>query len=573
MKKNIKLISFAAAALLAVSPVLSSSVVQAADVPVTVTNGSSAPATTQNQELQLALNVNNINSIANNSEASSLSVALSSNYGNPMAKSVQVYNASDVKDGSLVSGAKAVDKLQAGKSYVVVASDVTLSGLTANGKYTFNGKQVTADTYGNITSGYTVVSKAFTTPDTSLTGTPYFVEGNNVVTSGNVTLTQNSVNGVVSAIQAKYGVKLDGSATAEWTNLKQDVENALKAANITPDAQGNFTSAANFTVTVNASANNLKTASMVVTVTPAQSATDYSANPVIKYNNVNYDHTQNITLADNAPFNNVNVNGTVDKAAIQSAFTATVSTKDQNTLPVTVDTSKVNTSVPGNYPVTVTATNANGKTTVLTFQLTVGVKGATYKTTNDVATVYSFNGNTVTATTDQIAKGKLIPTFTTKTVNGTSYTEINSANSNQWVESSVLEASASKPATTTEKGVKKTVMATSVAYDKNGKRTGKKYYAFKSITIVNKVVKINGKTYYKVANKDEYVRVVNITGTKRTLKHNAYVYATSTRRANKKVLKKGKKVTTYGGSYKFRNGKTYYRIGKGKQYVRTSNFR
>ncbi|AZR14603.1 hypothetical protein CEE77_00530 [Lactobacillus crispatus] len=36
---------------------------------------------------------------------------------------------------------------------------------------------------------------------------------------------------------------------------------------------------------------------------------------------------------------------------------------------------------------------------------------------------------------------------------------------------------------------------------------------------------------------------------------------------------KGSTVTTYGGSYKFKNGKRYYRIGgPAKQYVRTSNF-
>ena len=50
--KKIKLVSAAAAALLAVSPLISSTV-SAADISVNVTNGATAPATTSNQELKL----------------------------------------------------------------------------------------------------------------------------------------------------------------------------------------------------------------------------------------------------------------------------------------------------------------------------------------------------------------------------------------------------------------------------------------------------------------------------------------------------------------------------------------
>ena len=48
---------------------------------------------------------------------------------------------------------------------------------------------------------------------------------------------------------------------------------------------------------------------------------------------------------------------------------------------------------------------------------------------------------------------------------------------------------------------------------------------------------------------------------------------TSIKLANKKVLKKGSTVTTYGSSFKFANGKRYYRVGKGKQYVPVANFK
>ena len=56
--------------------------------------------------------------------------------------------------------------------------------------------------------------------------------------------------------------------------------------------------------------------------------------------------------------------------------------------------------------------------------------------------------------------------------------------------------------------------------------------------------------------------------------HNAYVYKASKKRANKVTLEKGTEVTTYGGTYTFKNGKQYYKIGNNtdKTYVKASNF-
>ena len=72
----------------------------------------------------------------------------------------------------------------------------------------------------------------------------------------------------------------------------------------------------------------------------------------------------------------------------------------------------------------------------------------------------------------------------------------------------------------------------------------------------------------------KFINAANIDGTKRTLKHNAYVYKSSKKRANKVVLKKGTEVVTYGGAYTFKNGKQYYKIGNNtdKTYVKVSNF-
>ena len=133
---------------------------------------------------------------------------------------------------------------------------------------------------------------------------------------------------------------------------------------------------------------------------------------------------------------------------------------------------------------------------------------------------------------------------------------------------------------TEEKGVDKTIMHNAYYYDKDGQRVGKgKITRYETVSVVEKTVSINGQSYYKLANttidgKDVYVNADNIDGTKRTLKHNAYVYASSKKRANKQVLKKGTEVTTYGAPYTFKNGKKYYKINndKVKTYVKASNF-
>ena len=127
--------------------------------------------------------------------------------------------------------------------------------------------------------------------------------------------------------------------------------------------------------------------------------------------------------------------------------------------------------------------------------------------------------------------------------------------------------------------VSKTIMHNAYYYDKNGKRVGTdKATRYDSVTVSPKTTTINGKAYYQVVENgkavDKYINAGNIDGTKRTLKHNAYVYKTSKKRANKVVLKKGDTVTTYGASYKFKNGKRYYKIGNNtdKTYVKVANF-
>ena len=132
---------------------------------------------------------------------------------------------------------------------------------------------------------------------------------------------------------------------------------------------------------------------------------------------------------------------------------------------------------------------------------------------------------------------------------------------------------------TTVPSQSKTVMHNAYFYDKNGKRVGSdKVTRYNSATVAMSTTTINGKAYYEVIENGKatgkFINAANIDGTKRTLKHNAYVYKSSKKRANKVVLKKGETVVTYGGAYTFKNGKQYYKIGNNtdKTYVKASNF-
>ena len=125
----------------------------------------------------------------------------------------------------------------------------------------------------------------------------------------------------------------------------------------------------------------------------------------------------------------------------------------------------------------------------------------------------------------------------------------------------------------------KTIMHNAYFYDKDAKRVGTdKVTRYNTVTVATSTTTINGKAYYEVVENGKatgkFINADNIDGTKRTLKHNAYVYKSSKERANKVVLKKGTEVTTYGGSYTFKNGKQYYKIGNNteKTYVKASNF-
>lgn len=627
MKKNLRIVSAAAAALLAVAPVAASSVSTVfADIDMA---GQGGVANNSGDTANLSLTVKNALSLTLNDPASKLQATLSyptlpagaSVSAATTSKTAEIYKSGEVvvDDKGQLAGPKGTDGkytsvptpvgnfTDVNQQYVAVAH-VTITGLDKTKKYTLNLgssqiKDVQPDGSGVI-ADLAVISKPFSLSDTTKLGAPFLKENKvdgKAVSAGTVSLSSNqySVAGVVAAIGANYIPDItDAStdkATASWTHLTQDVRDALKAAGITTrnDKNESFDKpAAPFNVTVNLSATNGKTGSAVITVDPNSNVVD-STFPRINYftkgataaktNTVPTNGKSATTTIDSIDdlvdsannslnINYVPINGVVDTAAIKRAFTAQVSEQNTTPLDVTIDTSKVNTKVAGKYPVTVSATNADKKTSNVIFLLTVGAKGATYKTVQsdgDIP-VYKIEGNNVTDTKTTVKNGDQIAVFGDAIkVGDKSYTRINSADSDLYVETKYVDGSF-KPAEKTPK----TVMHNAYIYDKDHKRVGTKTLAaYTKVDVLGATTKLaDGSLVYQIGD-NQYVMADNIDGTVRTLSHNAYVYKTSKKRADRRVLRKGAKVTTYGSPYTFKNGKAYYRIGgPAKQYVKVANF-
>ena len=598
MKKNLRIVSAAAAALLAVAPVAAAGVSTVfADTTIPVVGGTTQDGVTT---ATLELNVTNATSLVDGDVASKVAASLSTptlpTGANVIPGKASIYEVTVKADGTVdpvdTVNTKAADKLEKGKSYVAVVP-VTISGLKANTKYTVNKTEMTADGTGVLKS-FNVQSKVFSVANTALKGAPYvtYVDDTTkkdvIADSGSVDLDVNSytVSAVADKIDATRGDKKGkytprttagtdtSAATPSFLNLEQDVKDGLKAAGVTVKADGSFDKpAAPFTVTTHLYATNGKTATFNVRVNPTATKGDDSF-PQMFFNGQK-DALKGTTTIDSigdVNFNYVPVNGVVDTKAIQDAFKTQVSATDTTVMIPTVDASKVNTKVAGKYPVTVSATNADGKTTKVTFLLTVGVKGATYKTVQsdgDVP-VYKIDGNTVTDSKTTVKNGDQIAVFGDPIkVGEKSYTRINSADSDLYVESKYVDGSF-KPADK----VKKTVMHNSYIYDKDHKRVGTDMLrAYSTVEVIGAATKLaDGSLVYQIGD-NKFVMADNIDGTSRTLTHNAYVYKTSKKRADGRVLKAGTKVTTYGSPYTFKNGKAYYRIGgPKKQYVKVANF-
>ena len=567
MKKNLRIVSAAAAALLAVAPVAASAV-----------------STVSADAVQPAETTVKVPGVITLDRGSNTQFSLSLNQTQKDSLLQQI--------GGMPAGAEVTN---------VKVTSVTAAG--TDGKFT---QSFTFDVVNGNTTVKTGVKGEATAQFASQQGTPYFynIKDNTVIDNGSTVKLNNIANGfsasdLLKEIRDNYAWKTsDASGSkAEMTTTASDVESQLVAQGLKRASNGDFDYPANgFNLKLSAKSENGNTASITVRI---NADVNYNA-PVFVVDGKVYQNNEVVDgfLRDTKD-NKVIVNNKLNDKAVTAAVTAYVQSAYGNSYDKTasdlaahqqkvsasslkIDSSKVNASVAGVYPVVVSATNPAGYTSKIT--LYVAVMGPTEKAPQeyvkaDNTKVYNINGNVVTeaANTPALAKGAAVYTFGKVTVNGVEYTRINSENSNLFVKSSDLTAT--KPDTTVP-SQSKTIMHNAYYYDKDAKRVcTDKVTRYNTVNVsMNKTKFSNGIEYYEVIEggkaTGKFINADNIDGTKRTLKHNAYVYRSSKKRANKVVLKKGETVTTYGGSYTFNNGKKYYKIGNDtkKTYVKVANF-
>lgn len=434
--------------------------------------------------------------------------------------------------------------------------------------------------------------------------TPYFyMNGGEAIYNGGSFRTPFNASGftkvsqIVSAINDNINFAPDGS---NGNGRKEDITIAqvekqldalkIKYTAITDDKNGDATLdkstlPANFDITLQHTVGNTAyrvTVPFYTTATPTP-VTGAPAFYVQKGNGAAAETTSGQTYQVVAgsnfnPLSFTNSNGeTVTFSARQSSNNGAAAS-------ISVASNPVDTTNAGRfYTVRLTATNNGGKTSSLSYTVLVVSNGLQKVYANGATSVptYSIYGNQVSSNSTTFKDGQEVYVGnTTREINKVSYTKVSttskanadSSSNNLWIQTSALTQTTPSDSNTETH----TVMIDSRAYDKNGNYLGHMYYAYDSIDIVPTVVNIKGKTYYKVANKDEYVRVTNITGNKRTLTHNAYIYWSSYRRTpGTGKMYKGQTVTTYGPAMRFKNGKKYYRIegcrNNNKRYIKAAN--
>lgn len=251
---------------------------------------------------------------------------------------------------------------------------------------------------------------------------------------------------------------------------------------------------------------------------------------------------------------------------------------------ITVDSNTVDTAKAGSTGVVkLTTTDSSGKTTSISYTVFIKPNGLFQLNLPSRWVNGGFNIGTGAVSIFYQGDQYYIGDLTTYTggefftsVSKISEAEANKVNHGLWIQTKYLANSKTTVSEAKTKTATMKVMHAALLYDENGKSLGEKYASYREVTVNSSLVAINGTSYYKLSDRDAYIKATNISGKGRVLKHNAYVYATSKRRADYTVLRKGQTITTYGGLYKFKNGKRYYRVAgataTNKRYVKVANF-
>ena len=603
MKKNLRIVSAAAAALLAVAPVAASAVnvnAEVANLGAADTNTQSTDTSKINVKVTLQdENGKDIKMGANISDAKKATVTATQN-GKTLSTKV-TGNVSVTADSS--NTGDATSKFEKLGSYHVTVNGLQITGLTTSetGKYAATGKGVFGGdgltnndvTAGNLEHGVTYTD-SFKIYDTESKATPTFVNAKSntqIPANGTAADIQSATDGeTVSSIlqDAEHAVSFqeDGNTI---TTTADDVKDQLKSQkiSISNDNKISLAEGKGFIVTLTGR-NDTSGKTTTVKIGFKRAAEDVIAKSPIVYLYTNGDANaanpveptpahgvfalQQGTKSN--PLNQTNVPNMIavskskDKDQFKPThyFRASVDTQHQNiwTNDFTVKANNVDLSTSGVYSVTVSAKNNAGYTTDVTVPVVV------YEPANNSAdknaevakivntpgfpvTVYNVMGDSVVKSAnnyDFLYNGHNVLTYETKTIDGKSYTRITDTektdlwnNKNAWVESDKL--SNFQESKTSVK-----IMHSAKVYNEKHEATGKENkHAYNMVEVVadesgqpkNFTI---GKDVpaYKLADGSGYIDSRNVTATLKKLNHNSYVYKSNGKvRTYKKTVKKGKK--------------------------------
>lgn len=281
MKKNLKIVSAAAAALLAAAPVAASAIPVGA-AGITITPGSSSTTTSNTDtKLDLSLSVTNADSLKDGDNVANVQTSLNTNVGqayqgkNGVGYVLLKSDYDNLKDKSQNSVKNlAATTFQKGKTYVVVAFNVVVSNLNDKVKPPF-GETVNPSTE-NWVDTHALVSKPFTISDTSIPGKPYYSDKDgNIISNASVTLKENTVSELLNEIQktvSAHGGNSKHENNALSSTNTNDLRHQLSNLGIEVDKKGNFsTPGNNFQITYETTFTNKQKADITIDVTPANS--------------------------------------------------------------------------------------------------------------------------------------------------------------------------------------------------------------------------------------------------------------------------------------------------------------
>lgn len=544
MKKNLKLVSAAAAALITVAPVVATTVAPAfADTPATTNDQVNATAsyskltyvnkgTTVSAIMQQGFNISFTNGITQAWDGSS-------------KLTVEDANGNVIKDNNTaLEAGKTYTEVyqtalrgQADKTYTITLPD----GSKINAKANDLGQLMDVNNNDSTIFKFTKTIKVY---NSQTPGTPFLAFNGQSLRNGqtvNTTLTikNSNVADVVTALK-NSGIRFyeNGDTTygTPVTVTPADVKASLKAQGITVNADDSF-SAPNglFNVTVSQmNTNNGQTANVVVPF-KVSSADNSAKSPVILVNGQAAPANKTYTVKYGSDFNPYNFKDSDGNTVRITANYNRTNTIGLSMSSMDVANNPVNTKVPGYYTVTVEATNNDNYTTKWSYTVLVlpkeqemskGVKATVNYSPYYAVATWNAQGNTYAYAGDAEKKqgGSTVTVYGTVTIDGVEFARLDSPTSNHLIMTKYLimdgqsnNTNADKPAenTNSDKGTEMSAIGY-VPYvsghkgwkialvDQNGKYTGKYISANSSWKVWEKKT-VNGRTMYRIGTQSQWI--------------------------------------------------------------------